>query len=226
MNGIEIFIDESGDFGPYSEHCPYYVVTMVFHEQIESLYDKLRDLEYRLQLLGLENHCVHTSPAIRGEDEYFGVDLALRRKIVTSLMAFAHSAAFKFKCFFAVKSASSTEQTLFDDLKQQIDSFVTDNFARIASYSDVTVCYDSGQKQISKLLTDTFAARFSAVRMTRTLPIQSRLSQVADLVCTMKRIARHLETTGTLMRSESYFFGGVKNFRRNWIKSILKNEWK
>ena len=42
MNGIEIFIDESGDFGPASEHCPYYVVTMVFHEELERLYDKMR----------------------------------------------------------------------------------------------------------------------------------------------------------------------------------------
>lgn len=226
MSGIEIFIDESGDFGPFSEHCPYYVVTMVFHERIESLYDKLRDLEYRLQLLGFENHCVHSSPAIRGEDEYFGVDLALRRKVITSLMAFAHSASFKYKCFFAQKTSHSSEETLIADLKHQMDSFLIDNFNRIASYNDVTVCYDSGQKQISKLLTDTLAARFPAVRMTRTLPIQSRLSQVADLVCTMRRIARRLNETGSLAKPESYFFGGEKNFRRNWIKSILKNEWK
>ena len=30
MNGIEIFIDESGDFGKFDERCPYYIVTMVF----------------------------------------------------------------------------------------------------------------------------------------------------------------------------------------------------
>ena len=226
MNGIEIFIDESGDFGPYSEHCPYYVVTMVFHDRVESLYDKLRDLEYRLQVLGLENHCVHSSPAIRGEDEYFGVELALRRKVIANLMAFAHSASFKYRCFFSLKTATSTEASLVADLHQQIDSFVTENFERLAAYSDVTVCYDSGQKQISKLLVDTLATRFSAVRMTRTLPIQSRLSQVADLVCTMKRIARRLSETGNLARPESYFFGGAKNFRKNWIKSILRNEWK
>jgi hypothetical protein len=41
MSGIEIFIDESGDFGPYREHCPYYFVTMVFHEAAESLYSNI-----------------------------------------------------------------------------------------------------------------------------------------------------------------------------------------
>ena len=59
----------------------------------------------------------------------------------------------------------------------------------------------------------------------KVLLVQSRLSQVADLACTMKRIARRLDETGTLTKPESYFFGGEKNFRKNWIKSILKNEW-
>ncbi len=29
MKGVEIFIDESGDFGPYDSRCPDYTVTMV-----------------------------------------------------------------------------------------------------------------------------------------------------------------------------------------------------
>jgi hypothetical protein len=30
---LSIFIDESGDFGDYMPHSPYYIVTLVFHEQ-------------------------------------------------------------------------------------------------------------------------------------------------------------------------------------------------
>ena len=33
MNELSIFIDESGDFGEYSYHSPYYIISMVFHEQ-------------------------------------------------------------------------------------------------------------------------------------------------------------------------------------------------
>ena len=71
MNAIEIYIDESGDFGPFDERCPYYIVTMVFHESTEPLFALIQDLEYRLSLLGLEDHCIHSSPAIRGENEYY-----------------------------------------------------------------------------------------------------------------------------------------------------------
>ena len=30
---MSIFIDESGDFGPYEQHSPYYQVAMVLHDQ-------------------------------------------------------------------------------------------------------------------------------------------------------------------------------------------------
>ena len=33
MKEISIFIDEPGDFGEYNHLLPYYIVTMVFHDQ-------------------------------------------------------------------------------------------------------------------------------------------------------------------------------------------------
>lgn len=35
MREISVFVDESGDFGEYEKHSPYYIVTMVFHDQSE-----------------------------------------------------------------------------------------------------------------------------------------------------------------------------------------------
>ena len=113
-----------------------------------------------------------------------------------------------------------------EDLKAQIDAFVSANYERLSSYSSITVAYDKGQKQISQLIYETLETRFQNIRVTKTLPIHSRLSQVADLVCTMNRIAHRLSETGALAKPESYFFGGEKNFRRNWLKSIRKSEWK
>ena len=226
MNGIEIFIDESGDFGKYEAHCPYYVVTMVFHESVDHLYGQLETLEYSLDVLNLADHCIHSSPAIRGEDEYFGMPLPLRRKVLLNLMAFIHNADFRFKCFFVKKDPAMSEVELFAALKESIDPFITANFPKLASYSKIAIAYDRGQKQISQLISQTLEERFDNVQVNKTLPIQSRLSQVADLACTMKRIGQRLSDTGTLTKSELYFFGSEKNFRRNWLKSLMRSEWK
>lgn len=37
LEELSIFIDESGDFGEYDYHSPYYIITMVFHDQQEDI---------------------------------------------------------------------------------------------------------------------------------------------------------------------------------------------
>ena len=226
MNGIEIFIDESGDFGSYDERCPYYIVTMVFHESADNLYEQIQELEYRLSVLGFDNHCIHSSPAVRGEDQYRGMSVVPRRKLLMNFLAFIHNSNLRYKCFFAPKGKVDDEDSLLESLHSVIDPFLNDNYDRLAAYSQITVAYDKGQKQISELITDTLERRFSNVRVTKTLPIHSRLSQVADFACTMKRISFKLEKHGNMSKSEEVFFGSVKNFKQFWLKSLQKSEWK
>jgi hypothetical protein len=43
---LSVFIDESGDFGEYSPHSPYYIITMVFHDQSNDIREALTKLNY------------------------------------------------------------------------------------------------------------------------------------------------------------------------------------
>lgn len=47
MKELSIFIDESGAFGEYEQHSPYYIITMVFHDQAIPISDfgNQRDLK-------------------------------------------------------------------------------------------------------------------------------------------------------------------------------------
>lgn len=225
MNGIEIYIDESGDFGPFDERCPFYIVTMVFHETVDALYAQIQDLEYRLSFLGLEDHCIHSSPAIRGEGEYYGTDLVLRRKMMSNFAGFIRRTNLRYKCFFIKKKPDSTEQDVVESLRNVFDPFLTEHFIRLSAYSQIMVAYDKGQKLLSRLITETFQNRFANVRLTKVLPIHSRVFQVADFICTLKRMSYRLETTGALAKGEQIFFGSESNFRRNWLKPFLRLEW-
>lgn len=55
MQELSVFIDESGDFGEYDYHSPWYIVTMVFHNQKISLKEPMEYLDKELSLLGLQN---------------------------------------------------------------------------------------------------------------------------------------------------------------------------
>ena len=70
MHKLSIFVDESGDFGEYQPHSPYYIVTMVIHEQDVNIYPQIDRLNNSLALMNLPNHTIHTEPLIRREENY------------------------------------------------------------------------------------------------------------------------------------------------------------
>ena len=100
MKELSIFIDESGDFGPYSHHSPWYIVTMVFHNQDINIDEPVQYLENQLEQLGYSNHCVHTGPIIRKEEEYKDEDYLTRRKILNKMMTFVRQTGIKHKSFY------------------------------------------------------------------------------------------------------------------------------
>lgn len=64
MKELSIFVDESGDFGLNDEHSPYYIVTMVFHNQAVDLSKKISRLDKTLENLDYKEYAVHTEPLI------------------------------------------------------------------------------------------------------------------------------------------------------------------
>ena len=68
MKTLSIFVDESGDFGEYEQHAPYYIVTMLFHDQSVDVSSKIKQLDNSLAQIGYGGgQAVHTEPLIRRE---------------------------------------------------------------------------------------------------------------------------------------------------------------
>ena len=57
MKELSIFVDESGDFGEYNHHAPFYIISMVLHDQIIDIEDDLKMLERELNNIGWSKHC-------------------------------------------------------------------------------------------------------------------------------------------------------------------------
>lgn len=88
LRELSIFIDESGDFGDYCFHSPYYIIAMIFHKQSTDIQRQINHLDNELSYLGLNNLCIHTGPIIRKEEIYKNMDLIERRRIFNKMMAF------------------------------------------------------------------------------------------------------------------------------------------
>ena len=53
-------------------------------------------------------------------------------------------------------------------------------------------------------------------------PAKYRLFQVADIACKLELARKKLESADGLSESESAFFGGTKNLRKNYLKVLDK----
>ena len=113
MKELSIFIDESGDFGEYAPHSPYYIITMVFHNQKENIQPSIAWLNQELSYLNLNDLCIHTGPIIRREEIYENMSVKERRRIFNKMVAFIRQINIRYKCFYIEKAhiSNATEAT-------------------------------------------------------------------------------------------------------------------
>ena len=84
MKELSVFIDESGDFGEYDDQAPYYIITMVFHDQSQAITDAVQKLDQELSYMDLNDLCIHTGPIVRREETYEFMPITERRRFSTN----------------------------------------------------------------------------------------------------------------------------------------------
>ena len=224
MKELSVFIDESGDFGLYSPHSPYYIITMIIHEQNDDIQSAINKLDNELDNLGLSDICIHTGPIIRKEEIYSNLNLAERRRIFNKMVAFIKQISIQYKCFYIKKKEVADVVDATGRLSKQISQFIRDNYDYFLSFNDVKIYYDNGQVEVSKLLSSVFNSLLPDPVFKKVMPKDYKLFQVADLFCTMELI-RLKEENNQLSNSERIFFGNLRDLKKNYLKPLIKKKW-
>lgn len=219
MSELSIFIDESGDFGQYDYHAPYYIISMVFHDQALDLSSEINKLEYSLSNLALEEHCVHAGPIIRGEEEYRYMESEDRKKIFKRMMSFARNIDVKCESFYIEKKHIGDGIEASGKLSKIIARFIREHYEFFLSFDSVKVYYDNGQVEVNKILAAVFSTLLDNVEFRKVIPSDYRLFQVADLVCTLKLVELKLDNH-ILSKSEQNFFENDRTLKKNYLKPI------
>lgn len=223
MKELSIFVDESGDFGEYNYHAPYYIISMVLHDQTINITHDLKILETELRNIGWPNHCVHAGPVIRSEEEYRGCSLLDRQKILMKMMTFIRHIDVQFKSLYIEKKHIQDTVEATGKLSKQLATFIRDNYEFFCSYDTVKIYYDNGQIEVTRILSSVFNALLENVAFRKVLPADYRLFQVADLICTLK-LSELKMTNHLLSKSEIYFFNDQRTLRKNYLKPLAKKE--
>ena len=223
MKEISIFIDESGDFGKFNKKSPFYIVTMVFHDQSSDITACLASLEQELLYLGYPNHCLHAGPIVRMEDEFKEENIVVRRKLLMKLMGFIRKVKIKHKSFYVDRRhvEDITEATM--QLSKHIGTWIKNNYEFLLPYDTVKIYYDNGQVELSRILGSVLNVLLPSVETKKVIPSDYRLFQVADFICTMKLTELKMNEHN-MSKQELRFFGGENGAWKNYIKDLKKYE--
>lgn len=198
---------------------------MVFHNQDSDINSAVSHLNSELSYLNLDNLCIHTGPIIRKEEIYKNMSVVERRRIFNKMMAFIRNIDISYKSFYIEKKHIENSVEAVGKLSKLISQFIREHYETFLNFEDVKIYYDNGQVEVSKILSSVFHALLPNPLFRKVMPSEYKLFQVADFLCTMTLVYLKLNEN-MLSKSEMNFFGNIRDLKRNYLKVLLKKEWK
>lgn len=226
MRELSIFVDESGDFGAYEKHAPYYIVTMVLHDQRVDLSDEIRKLNESLAYIGYaDGQAVHTEPLIRRESPYKEYTPNERRAIFSKLYYFTLNCDIKYKSFVFKKSEYKDIFKLEARMARELSGFIRENLSFFQCFDNVILYYDNGQHELNRILNTVLAMELADYEVRKVMPNDFKLFQTADLICTLVLLEQKIQNS-ELTRSEQLLFHSKRDLKKDFLKGIHKKQFK
>ena len=145
---LSIFIDESGDFGTYEPHAPYYLVALVYHDQSNDISQNLSSFETHLDYHGYGKHALHTGPLIRREADYANESPEVRKRLFSALFNFARKMPLYYDCIQIEKQNCADEIALTARISRKFGEILDRSKSFFDSFDNIIIYVDAIGQQI------------------------------------------------------------------------------
>jgi len=213
---LSIFVDESGDFDINSKHSPYYIFTLVLHNQNNNIESEVLKLDRHMLEKKFIKHAIHTAPLIRQEDPYKYYNYEERKVLFNQLYYFTLNCDINYHSFVYKKKEFSSKDKLISKMAQELALFIREKIDMFTMFDIVKIYYDNGQNEISKILNVSFNTLLTNVEFRKVYPVDYKLFQVADLMCTIELLSIKYQGN-SLSKSEKGMFTTKE------IKTMIKH---
>ena len=225
MSSLSIFVDESGDFGAYNHITPYYIITMILHDQSIDISEQVQNLDSKIHSLGYnEKFAIHTAPLIRREEIYANESPNKRRSLFASLFFFTTRCPIQYKTFVFEKKLYEDAFALEGRMAKDLSLFIRENLEFFQKFDDVVLYYDNGQTELNRILNFVLSTELSTYSYRKVLPIDYKLFQAADLICTLRLLELKCDN-GELSKSEQLMFHSKRELKKQFIKPLQKKQF-
>ena len=222
MASLSVFCGEAGQ---QDMSAGYYLLTLVLHDQSDSLDPYVADYEAHVARNGLPDIAFHMKDLLHGHGDYEDVGQSVRKKLLIHFNIFMQKAPIRYRTF-VYASYDTDARTLSARMRRDIVNFVFDNLGWFQSFETVIIFYDDGQASVTRALHEAFDYLLgTGVANYRLISYQNRrLAQAADYFCSIELAALRY---GRGEESSTYrkFYGLRGDFKRNFLKQARRKSF-
>ncbi len=205
MRRLNIFVDETGEFGFGKESSLLYGVSFTFHEQNDDIMLELNKLNARLDRIGYTD-MIHMADLIMRREDYKNFDIATRKSIFNSIYQFSRRIPVKYKTIIIDKRYTNDARILRQRLSAEINKMIKEHEKYFNQFDKIVMYYDNGQETLGTIL-DSIFLRFEGFEHRVNFDHkEKRLFQVSDMLTFIDKYDYKYKNKIPFTRGEKYFF--------------------
>lgn len=203
---LNIFVDETGEFGYGVKSSMLYGISFTFHEQNNDISGELNNLNNRLMKIGYTN-MIHMSDLIMRRGDYSKFDIKMRKSIFNSIYQFSRKIPVKYHTIIIDKRFIDNGNVLRKQIINEVNQMIKNNEGYFNKFDKIVMYYDNGQEPLGYILDSLFIRFNSYEHRVKFDHVEKRLFQVSDMLTYVdKAIYKHKKNI-KYEKSELYFFG-------------------
>ena len=202
---LNIFIDESGDFGFVDGSSELYGVSFTIHESNDSITNDLEYLNNRLKKANYDG-MIHLADLVAKRGDYSHFNLKQRKDIFWSIFYFSKRVKVKIHTIIVDKRFKNNKSQLNRELAVEINNFFEMIKDYMNEFDKVVIYYDNGQEALGAIIDTLLITRSNVEHRIEFNHKEKRLFQVSDMLTFVDKIVYKHNHNMTLTKAEIYFF--------------------
>lgn len=202
---LNIFIDESGDFGFVEGSSELYAVSFTIHESDDSIANDLEYLNNRLKKANYDG-MIHLADLVSKRGDYSNFKLEQRKDIFWSIFYFSKRVKVKIHTIIVDKRFKNNKSQLNRELALEINKFFVLIGDYMKEFEKVVVYYDNGQEALGAIIDTLLMNKDNVEHRIKFNHKEKRLFQVSDMLTFIDKIVYKHNNNIKLTRAEKYFF--------------------
>lgn len=215
MKRLNIFVDETGEFGFDKGASELYGISFTFHEHQDSIKKELITLNEKLEQIGYTD-MIHMADLIMKRGDYSDFDIKKRKSIFNSIYQFSRRIPVKIRTITINKKYSDNKIKLRQNIAYEINKMIKDNIEYFEKFDKIVLYYDNGQETLGTILDSIFSQFEKYEHRIDFNHKEKRLFQVSDMLTFIDKYDYKYKNKIPLTKSEQFFFSTED------IRKILK----